>query len=556
MGYLVLARKFRPQTFEQVVGQEHITQTLNHAVSSGRVAHAILFSGPRGTGKTTVARLLAKAMNCEGGPTSEPCNHCRSCREITAGGAVDVFEIDGASNNSVDQIRELRDNVKYLPAHSLYKIYIIDEVHMLSIAAFNALLKTLEEPPAHVMFMFATTEPQKIPVTILSRCQRYDFRRIRIDDIVRHMQMIGEKEGVLIDEKSLWMIGCEAGGSMRDALSLLDQVISCADGEVGYEQVLNILGGIDREILFEMSGAVLDADIPAVLNIVNDANDRGYDLKKFYENLVDHFRNLMVVKMGKAPEKLVDVPEVEIQRMQEQIQACSPVFLTQVFECLFHEGTTIKYSLHPRMALEIILIKIAGIRPVLPIEVLIEKLDMLRQDVARHGNVSCRPPVEGAVVCGCDSDAEKPSPPCAEEKTTEELVESTPLPESHATSPEMIWKKVQDVIRKKHPALWANMADCRLKRFSDECLELEINGSRFNLGMIRREKNMVVLKNVCREISGRQLDIVLHGNVKSQENRQIKKQADDRLKQEALSHPVVAETLEIFHGKIEDIKIV
>ena len=210
MSYLVLARKYRPQTFEEVIGQDHITRTLANAISSDRVAHAILFSGPRGTGKTTVARILAKTMNCKKGPAPIPCNECRSCKEITSGRAVDVYEIDGASNNSVDQIRELRENVRYMPAHSLYKIYIIDEVHMLSKSAFNALLKTLEEPPSHVMFIFATTEPNKIPITILSRCQRHDFRRISLESISKHMSLLCSKEGKDIKNESLELIAREA----------------------------------------------------------------------------------------------------------------------------------------------------------------------------------------------------------------------------------------------------------------------------------------------------------------------------------------------------------
>ncbi|MGD8717099.1 MAG: DNA polymerase III subunit gamma/tau, partial [Desulfobacterales bacterium] len=253
MSYLVLARKYRPQTFDQVVEQTHITQTLSNAISSGRVAHAILFSGPRGTGKTTVARILAKALNCKEAPTPVPCNDCRSCVEITTGHAVDVFEIDGASNNSVDQIRDLRDNIKYMPAHSPYKIYIIDEVHMLSMAAFNALLKTLEEPPPHVMFMFATTEPHKIPITILSRCQRHDFRRISLNSIEKQMASICQQESYAIAEESLGLIAQEASGSMRDALSLLDQVLSCSQGAIDHQQVTDILGVVDRKIIFSLS---------------------------------------------------------------------------------------------------------------------------------------------------------------------------------------------------------------------------------------------------------------------------------------------------------------
>ncbi|MBL0713757.1 MAG: DNA polymerase III subunit gamma/tau [Desulfosarcina sp.] len=227
MGYLVLARKYRPQSFEEVVGQVHVTQTLANAIRHQRVAHAILFSGPRGTGKTSVARILAKAMNCMQGATPSPCNQCRSCIEITNGSAADVFEIDGASNNSVDQVRELRENVKYMPAYSPHKIYIIDEVHMLSTAAFNALLKTLEEPPPHVIFLFATTEAHKIPITILSRCQRYDFRRVDFDKLVGHMARLCQKEDIVLPEESLATIAREAGGSIRDALSLLDQVMTC-----------------------------------------------------------------------------------------------------------------------------------------------------------------------------------------------------------------------------------------------------------------------------------------------------------------------------------------
>jgi len=249
MSYLVLARKYRPQTFEDVVKQDHVTQTLTNAISSGRVAHAILFSGPRGTGKTTIARILAKALNCEKGPTSTPCNICQSCKEITSGGSVDVFEIDGASNNGVDHIRDLRENVKYMPAHSKYKIYIIDEVHMLSTAAFNALLKTLEEPPPHILFLFATTEPHKIPITILSRCQRHDLRRISIGDVSEHMAKLCSKEKINISAESLDIIARESGGSMRDALSLLDQVMVCSsESEISHNHVLNILGIIDRKI--------------------------------------------------------------------------------------------------------------------------------------------------------------------------------------------------------------------------------------------------------------------------------------------------------------------
>ena len=352
MSYLVLARKYRPQRFDEVIGQEHITHTLGNAISSNRVAHAILFSGPRGTGKTTVARILAKAMNCKEGPTPDPCNECRSCREIKSGSAVDVFEIDGASNNSVDQVRELRENIKYMPAHSPYKIYIIDEVHMLSIAAFNALLKTLEEPPSHILFMFATTESHKIPVTILSRCQRHDFKRIGIESIQKQMEMICEKEQLQASEESLFLIAREAGGSMRDALSLLDQIMTCSQGSIAAEEVTSLLGITDRSLLFDMSEAVLSANISGVLDILDSAYDRGYDMKKLFADLVEHFRNLLVVKIGKKSHQQVDLQAHEIDQIDRQTKDVSAAYLSQLFGILLNEEAAIRFSNQPKLVVE------------------------------------------------------------------------------------------------------------------------------------------------------------------------------------------------------------
>jgi DNA polymerase-3 subunit gamma/tau len=379
MSYLVLARKYRPQTFDQVIEQDHVTRTLSNAISSKRVAHAVLFSGPRGTGKTTVARILAKAMNCKQGPLPEPCNACRSCAEITSGHAVDVFEIDGASNNSVDQVRELRENIKYMPAHSLYKIYIIDEVHMLSMPAFNALLKTLEEPPPHVMFIFATTEPHKIPITILSRCQRHDFRRISLNSMIQHMATICEEEKFKISDESQALIAREATGSLRDALSLLDQVLACFKDSVGHDQVLETLGVIDRKYVFDLSDTILRSDISAILNMLDDCYNRGYDLKKLYTNLLEHFRNLIVVKIGQDTRKLVDLPEYELEQMVNQAQHVSVTVLNQVFDYLYREEVSIRLSADAKLALEMAFIRMDQIKPALPIDVLIDRLDHLRQ---------------------------------------------------------------------------------------------------------------------------------------------------------------------------------
>ena len=552
MSYLVLARKYRPQTFEQVVKQDHVTRTLTNAISADRVAHAILFSGPRGTGKTTVARILAKAMNCKEGPVQIPCNECRSCREITIGSAVDVFEIDGASNNSVDQIRELRENVKYMPAHSLYKIYIIDEVHMLSIAAFNALLKTLEEPPPHVMFIFATTEPRKIPITILSRCQRHDFRRIDVESISKHLKEICAKEGVEIAVESLGLIAREAGGSMRDGLSLLDQVMSCTKGTITHEHMIDILGVIDREILFNLSKAILRADIPEVLDILDEIYSAGHDMKKLYADLIEHFRNLLVVKMVKKTDKLVDIPSHEIDLMIDQVKEVPATFLNQLFELLFREEISILNSTQPRLAIEMVFIKMFQIKPALPIDVLIEKLDNLRKDIY-EAKANSRDAENKPVF---QDDGESSQTTSGEVAGTAESIEPFPAPPLDLyENIDSTWVKLLSIFSEKYPSLAANLKYSSIKSLDHKRLEIEVNGNDFNINMVMKHKNRDIIKKVCSDFFGKDIKVIIAAKRIQKQDNQDKKSKADRLKQEALSHPLVTDALEIFNGTIVDVKI-
>ncbi len=558
MSYLVLARKYRPQTFEQVVEQAHITRTLTNAISTGRVAHAILFSGPRGTGKTTVARILAKAMNCKEGPTPEPCNVCRSCAEITAGHAVDVFEIDGASNNSVDQIRELRENIKYMPAHSAFKIYIIDEVHMLSTAAFNALLKTLEEPPSHVMFMFATTEPHKIPITILSRCQRHDFRRISLASISNHMAWICAQEGFESSEQSLGLIAREAGGSLRDALSLLDQIMASAQGKMTHEQVLDILGVIDRKMIYDLATAILAADIPAVLDLLDDIYDRGHDMKKLYADLLEHFRNLLVAAIGQKVDKLVDLPAGEIEQLMQQAGQVSHGALNQIFDLLFREELNVRLSPQPKLALEMALIRLLHVKPALPIDVLIDKLDDLRQRIlpsSQRPEIAERPAMES----NPDEDLSGHSrmlPSSGESKKEPMRTDAAAVPplSGPAETPVEIWRHILELIARHSPSLAANLSKCQIKAIADQTIEIEVPGNGFTLNMIQREKNMAVLTKICEDILGRRHEIQFTANSTLEDNTRKKKTAN-RLKQKAISHPLVADAIEIFNGKVIDVKI-
>jgi len=552
MSYLVLARKYRPQTFDQVIKQDHVSQTLTNAISTGRVAHAIMFSGPRGTGKTTVARILAKAMNCKDGPTSAPCNACRSCREITAGRSMDVFEIDGASNRGVDQIRELRENVKYSPAYSRYKIYIIDEVHMLTVEAFNALLKTLEEPPAHVMFIFATTEPHKIPITILSRCQRYDFRLIDVESIIRHLEMISTKEGIDIAVESLGLMAREGGGSMRDALSLLDLVMSGATGTVTHQQVLDILGLVDRKILLDISAAVLGADIPKILDILDDIYSSGHDMKKLYADVVEHFRNLVVAKMGKNTAKLVDIPAHEIELINSQVKAVSVAFLNQMFDLLFTEEPTIGKSSQPKLAIEMVFMKLFQIRPVLPIDELIEKLDNLRKDICESRPVDGDIETETAAgVSAAGSRGALSGAASTAEPTTPYGTVSPEIPEDL----DEVWEKLFLIFSEKHPSLAANLKNATLKNLVDRRLEIEVSGNGFNISMIQRPKNVAIIKKVCNDFWGRKMDLQITTRHNPNNKSQQKKSLADRMEKEALSHPLVADAIEIFNGRVIDVKV-
>ena len=550
MSYLVLARKYRPQTFDRVIEQDHVTRTLSNAISANRVAHAILFAGPRGTGKTTVARILAKAMNCKEGPTPDPCNECRSCREITSGSAVDVFEIDGASNNSVDQIRELRDHIKYMPAHSQYKIYIIDEVHMLSMQAFNALLKTLEEPPRHVMFMFATTEPKKIPITILSRCQRHDFRRLSLKSMMAHMAYICQEEGFKIPEESLVLIAREATGSMRDALSLLDQVLSCFKGSVSHDQVLEILGVIDRKYLFDLCNTILRGDIAGILDALDNCYHRGYDLKKLYANILENFRNLLIVKMGQNVDKLVDLPDYELAQMADQIREVPLAVLNQIFDHLFREEAAMRLSSHPKLALEMTFIRLNQMKAVLPIDALIDKLDLLKQQI--HSS-------SGANAARQKPAAQPPTPE-AGLQADEGILDSAPGSPAAADDAlkdlDTTWCQLNEIIAQKNPSLAASLSKCRLKQVSADHIEIEVHDNGFTLNMLQRKKNKANIEKICATYFGERKDVLLvTPHQPNDENLKKKSQNEQVLKQKALSHPLVEDAIEIFNGKLIDVKI-
>ncbi len=359
MSYTALYRKFRPTVFEDVKGQDHIVTTLKNQIRSGRMSHAYLFCGTRGTGKTTVAKIFAKAVNCEHPVDGSPCGQCPSCKSIAEGSSMNVIEIDAASNNGVDSIRRIVEEVNYSPAEGRYKVYIIDEVHMLSIGAFNALLKTLEEPPSYVIFILATTEVHKIPITILSRCQRYDFRRITIDTISDRLKELTQKEQVQIEEKAVRYIAKAADGSMRDALSLLDQCIAFYfDQELTYDKVLDVLGAVDTEVFSRMLREVLKGDVTAALGVLQDIVLQGRELSQFVTDFTWYLRNLLLIKSAEGVEDIIDVSSDNLARLKEEAQIAENDTIMRYIRVLSELSGQIRYAAQKRILIEIAIIKL------------------------------------------------------------------------------------------------------------------------------------------------------------------------------------------------------
>ena len=407
MAYEVLARKWRPQQFADVVGQGHVTQTLQNAITANRIAHAYLFVGPRGTGKTSLARLFAKALNCKNGPTTTPCDVCDSCREIVSGTSMDVLEIDGASNNGVEQVRDLRDNVKFAPVHGAYKIYIIDEVHMLSTAAFNALLKTLEEPPAHVKFFFATTEAHKVLPTIVSRCQRFDLRRIRTELIVERLNLIVKEEHISLDSDAALAIARGAEGGLRDAESALDQLIAFRGDTITEADVLAVFGLVSRQTLEALAMSVLKGDVSELVRIIGELDASGKDMQRLVLELLDQFRSLLIFICAPTSAASLDIVESQLESFKKQAGLATPDRLMRIAEILSQAEDRMRYSLSRRTLVETSLIRCA-LSTLVSVDELLQRVDALRQSLGISPAVSVAPT---ALRETAPAAAARPAPP-------------------------------------------------------------------------------------------------------------------------------------------------
>jgi DNA polymerase III subunit gamma/tau len=414
MTYQVTARKWRPMVFEDVIGQSHVTNTLKNALTTNRLAHAFIFCGGRGCGKTTTARILAKAINCLHPKDSNPCNECEVCGEITSGRSMDVVEIDGASNRGVDEIRNLRESVRYAPARGKYKVYIIDEVHMLTKEAFNALLKTLEEPPPHVLFIFATTEVHKVPSTILSRCQRYDFRRITIEDIMSRLRYIAGEEKITIDDDSLMIVAKKGDGSMRDAQSIFDQVVSYCGTTITAPPIISLLNVVDQEFYFRVSDCIKAHDAQAGIALVEEIVRNGFDIKEFLSGLAEHFRNFLIARTTQST-RLIEVPEVYRVRYADAASLFDEQDILRLIKLTSDLESSIRYSAQPRFKLEVGIIQMTKMEQSVKIDALLQQLEEMKKKLNSGDHSSAK-----SFSISIPSPTHRPAPPLqpAEESST------------------------------------------------------------------------------------------------------------------------------------------
>lgn len=470
MTYTVFARKYRPQTFEEVVGQEATVTTLRNAIAQGRVAHAYLFAGPRGVGKTSMARILAKCLNCQQGTTDSPCDKCDSCRCISEGRDLDVIEIDGASNRSIDDVRTLRENVKYLPSRSRHKVYIIDEAHMLTKEAFNALLKTLEEPPPHVKFFFATTAPNKLPETILSRCQRFDFKNISLEDIVNRLQQITKKEGIKADEEALRAIARYARGGLRDSQSLLDQLWAFSGDTVTVADVQGLLGAVPEEGVSALVERFVQKDAPGALKIVNETLKEGKDWATFIDQTLWYLRDLLVVSTCGYDQGLLENPWREAQLLKTQSQALSQETLMAMIQTLTEVKRKARDDFQQRVFLEMAVVKLATMdfRPLSEVLSRLEELEKrssaigYRQPAAGHQETKGGTPKAIRMTTEVTN-----SPPTVETPAREKIQDSTPKDIRE------VWTQVLERLHREKPSTWSYLKEGRLRQDGEQELVLE-----------------------------------------------------------------------------------
>ncbi len=563
MSYLVLARKYRPQRFDDLVGQEHVARTLTNAIALSRVHHAFLFTGARGIGKTSAARILAKALCCEKGPTANPCGECAICRSIASGQSVDVLEIDGASNTGVDDVRALREGARYVPAEARLKVYIIDEVHMLSTSAFNALLKTLEEPPPHVVFIFATTEAHKIPATILSRCQRYDFKLLSTHALAEHLGKILTSENIAADADAVRLLAREAAGSVRDALSLLDQVLAYVGNEkLTRIRVAEVLGVADRSLLFDLATAVLDREVASALRRLGEAVDRGIDLVQLARSFLGLLHDLEIAALVPDAADLLDATDEEIAEAKRLAAKAPRGLVTSLFERWAKAVEDAARSQTPRLIIEMALVDLCFAEPLLPLGDLLERLSKLESRLAAGAPPSPAPssrpgerprlavvPAPAAVALA-SSAVSSPSAPSSTR-------EPTPGPESDIAG---VWRRVCESFGHR-PSIAAALDHAEVSSWEGGQVTLVFD-QKFALDQTAKSKSEIerVLTHMCRSPTRIVLQVGVTGSAKSLVRSEVGREAEAAANQqrqresEARQHPMVRKAQELFGTAPKEIK--
>lgn len=608
MDYQVSARKYRPGTFDDVIGQSHVVQTLMNSIATKRIAHAFLFSGTRGVGKTTVARILAKALNCEQGPTGTPCNTCANCQEITQGTSVDVVEIDGASNTSVDDVREIRENVKFTPFRGQYRVYIIDEVHMLSNSAFNALLKTLEEPPAHVVFIFATTEIHKIPATILSRCQHYNFRRISKAEIVQRLRHVADQDGLTIEDRSLLALARASEGSMRDGLSLLDQIIAFGGNTIRHEDLEALLGAVPQERIRAMIEAVIQQDSAKALQVIAALLDQGHDVRAYCADLVEYVRNLLVaavVPSGPELRSLIEATEEDLAQFARDAQRFTVEQLQELFRMYAAAEDSLRVSAHPRFVLETAavratrLLRNAEVQPTSsrhsvqpdkpasdrrvvpqapehsqdtaaspPAPVVKPTGVKISQDnVAKASAAGGSAPKVPSVTPPPRTPAVSLSAPVVPPASVAPVLQATkvaPSAEVSAAAVEVNWEQFQEAVSTSHPNIAPFLEMGRLVKIEAGLITLGFAKQATTArSMLEKEDNLQALAALGESLYGCAVRIRIvevaeqdPGAAPTMKQIRVAKEQEQRLilTQQAKAHPLVKQALEMFGGELAEVR--